>query len=194
MLAVKFANRHSLGISVMSTGHEIHDRNAGPGNDALLIRTTCFQSWEAVTQNSISMGPGQTWTEGYAKVGAGLTFGPNFWLSLEHGDKDLYSLAMEYGREIVGGTCPSVGIVGWTLGGGRGTTSNKYGLGVDQLLHVDMVSAEGELISANYSSNMDLFYAIRGGGGGFGIIYSITIKLHRPTSGQEGNYYPIQIQ
>ena len=82
---------------------------------------------------------------------------------------------------MVGGTCRSVGIVGWTIGGGRGWTSPKFGLGVDQLCHVDLVDAEGQLIQANVTHNPDLFYAIRGGGHGFGIIYSIKVKLHNPS-------------
>ena len=90
-------------------------------------------------------------------------------------------MAREQNKEIVGGTCHSVGIVGWTLGAGRGFTSPKFGLGVDQLLEVSLVNAEGEFVTASHSENPKLFYAIRGGGGGFGVIYNLKIKLHDET-------------
>ena len=173
--AIKFANNHSLGIAVMSTGHDQAERNSGPGFDSLLIRTTCLQEWEVHGEPHES-----GWEEGFAVVGAGLTFGENYWRDLQEG-KGLYDLGKEVNREIVGGDCASVGIVGWTLGGGRGYLAVKHGLGVDQVLHVDLVTGNGEIISANMSDNTDTFYAIKGGGGGFGIIYRMKIKLHHPS-------------
>ena len=178
--AVKFARKHGLGISIMSTGHDLQDRNAGAGPNTLLIRTTCFQDWKVSAESIVSDAEGNLWKEGYAEAGAGLTFGSNFWGGPKI-SKGAYIQAFEAGKEIVGGSCQSVGLVGWTLGGGRGLTSPKYGLGVDQLLHADLVNAEGELISANYTHNSDLFYALRGGGGGFGVIYNIKMKLHTPS-------------
>jgi len=65
--------------------------------------------------------------------------------------------------------------------GGRGWTSPKYGLGVDQLLEADLVSADGTFMKASPKENTDLFYAIRGGGHGFGVIYSLKVKLHDPS-------------
>jgi hypothetical protein len=178
--AVTFAKKHKLGISVFSTGHDMQDRNAGPGPNTLLVRTTCFRNWEPVLNEAIEDAQGHKWHDGFAIVGAGLSFGINFWTNLINAN-GTYELAAKSNREAVGGTCHSVGIVGWSIGGGRGWTAPKYGLGVDQLIHVDLVSATGSLISANHSHNHDLFYAVRGGGGGFGIIYSIKIKLHKPS-------------
>ena len=67
------------------------------------------------------------------------------------------------------------------MGGGRGWTSPLYGLGVDQLLHVKLVTAAGDFVKATATNDYkDLFYAIKGGGFGFGIIHSIRIKLHKP--------------
>ena len=94
---------------------------------------------------------------------------------------------------MVGGTCQSVGIVGWTIGGGRGWTSPRYGLGVDQLCHVDLVDAEGRLTQANVNHNPDLFYAIRGGGHGFGIIYSMKVKLHNPSCDSMEDCYKMHL-
>jgi len=178
--AVMFAKTHNLGISVMSTGHDLQDRNAGPGPNSLLIRTTCFREWTANLNTEMEDCQGNIWKEGIATVGAGLTFGDNFWPEVINA-KGTYALAAESNREMVGGTCHSVGIVGYTLGGGRGWTAPKYGLGVDQLLHVDLITADGNMTSASPTINKDLFYAIRGGGGGFGIIYSMKIKLHYPS-------------
>ena len=176
--SIAFAKKHNLGISVINTGHDLLDRNAGPGPNTLLIRTTCFREWDPHPHDNPE--EDESWTDGYADVGAGLSFGENFWPDLENA-KGLYNLAADQTREIVGGTCRSVGIVGWSMGGGRGWTSPLYGLGVDQLLHVKLVTAAGELVTASASNDYkDLFYAIKGGGFGFGIIHSIRIKLHKP--------------
>ena len=183
--AIKFAKVHNLGIAIINTGHDMQDRNAGPGPNSLLIRTTCFRNWTAHTDFT-GQGPkdaqGGYWNAdagGYADVGAGLSFGMNFWRSIKNA-VGVYQLASESNREIVGGTCHSVGIVGWSLGGGRGWTSPKFGLGVDQILQIDFVDAEGNLQTATPSANKDLYYAMRGGGGVFGVIYQIRIKLHSP--------------
>jgi len=186
--AVLFAKEHNLGISVMSTGHDLQDRNAGPGPNTLLIRTTCFRNWTAVTNNkTIKDAHGKEWEEGYAIVGAGLSFGMNFWTDIKNA-KGTYELAMEANREMVGGTCHSVGIVGWTLGGGRGWTSPKYGLGVDNLIEANLVDANGDFLTVSPTQNKKLFYAIRGGGGGFGIIVNLTVKLHYPSCNDSSGY------
>ena len=89
----------------MSTGHELNDRNAGPGPNHLLIRTTCFRKFE-FSSEPIAAYDGTHWKEGYAKVGAGLTWGRNFWWDLEN-SVGVYPLAAENDREAVGGTCHS---------------------------------------------------------------------------------------
>ena len=92
----------------------------------------------------------------------------------------MYRLSAEVNREIVGGSCESVGILGWMIGGGRGLTSPFYGLGVDQLISAELVDGNGKLVTASATQNPDIFFAIKGGGFGFGVIYSIRIKLHKP--------------
>ena len=177
--SIIFAKNHNIGISVISTGHEMQDRNAGTGPYTLQIRTTCFRDWE-VKYDPIKDAQNHTWSQGYAIVGAGLSFGENFWRDVKNA-RGVYELAYEANKEMVGGTCHSVGITGWTIGGGRGWTSPKYGLGVDQLLEADLVSADGTFMKASPKENTDLFYAIRGGGHGFGVIYSLKVKLHDPS-------------
>ena len=64
------------------------------------------------------------------------------------------------------------------MGGGRGWTAPLYGLGVDQVLSMDLVLANGTITMASFEENKELFKAIRGGGPGFGVITSLTLKLH----------------
>jgi FAD/FMN-containing dehydrogenase len=83
---------------------------------------------------------------------------------------DFYSGLAAHGRAVPGGSCPTVGISGLTLGGGVGVTARAYGLTCDSLESVDIVTADGTVLTANATEHADLFWACRGGGGGnFGI-------------------------
>ncbi len=83
-----------------------------------------------------------------------------------------------YGLATVGGIVTHTGIAGLTLGGGIGWLMRKHGATVDNLLSADLVTAQGELVTANEEENPDLFWAIRGGGGNFGIVTSFEYRLH----------------
>jgi FAD/FMN-containing dehydrogenase len=83
-----------------------------------------------------------------------------------------------HGLATVGGIVTHTGIAGLTLGGGIGWLMRKHGATVDNLLSVDMVTAQGEIVSASEEENPDLFWAIRGGGGNFGIVTSFEYRLH----------------
>lgn len=90
---------------------------------------------------------------------------------------DVYSKLFQLGVTIPAGTCPGVGISGLTLGGGLGMLVRSRGLLCDSLLAVEMVDAEGQIITADESNNPDLFWACRGGGGGnFGVVTSLTFR------------------
>jgi FAD/FMN-containing dehydrogenase len=83
-----------------------------------------------------------------------------------------------FGLATTGGVIPTTGIAGLTLGGGIGWLMGKHGLSCDNLLSVDLVTADGQLLHANATENADLFWGVRGGGGNFGIVTSFEYKLH----------------
>lgn len=93
-------------------------------------------------------------------------------------NKDLYDALNSKGYPFPGGGCPTVGIVGYTLGGGWGYSSRKFGLGCDNLLEVEIVDSSANVITANGSGHTDLFWALRGAGAGnFGVVTSMTFTL-----------------
>lgn len=83
-----------------------------------------------------------------------------------------------FGLATTTGIVSTTGLAGLTLGGGIGWLMGKYGLTVDNLLSVDLVTAEGKLLKASESREADLFWAVRGGGGNFGIVTSFEFRLH----------------
>jgi FAD/FMN-containing dehydrogenase len=91
----------------------------------------------------------------------------------------VYEALSVEGLTIPGGSCATVGITGATLGGGYGLLSRWKGLACDSLLSIEMVTATGQLITANATQNSDLFWALRGSGGGnFGIVTSLTYQVY----------------
>ena len=98
------------------------------------------------------------------------------------------------GLATPGGTDADTGIGGLTLGGGMGWLSGKYGLSCDNLVSVDLVTAQGQLLTASAKENPDLFWAVRGGGGNFGIVTSFEYQLHPvgPTVLAGFVYYPFE--
>jgi FAD/FMN-containing dehydrogenase len=91
---------------------------------------------------------------------------------------ELNDAAAGHGLAVTGGVVSTTGIAGYTLGGGLGWLMAKHGLAADNLLAVELVTAEGDILQVDASSHPDLFWALRGGGGNFGVATSLTYRLH----------------
>jgi hypothetical protein len=76
------------------------------------------------------------------------------------------------------GSCPSVGVAGYALGGGEGALTPKLGYGCDSITRVEIVTADGRILNADGDENADLFWAVRGGGGNFGVVTNLQFRLH----------------
>ena len=92
--------------------------------------------------------------------------------------RDLDTATQHFGLATTSGGCPTVGIAGFTLGGGEGRLMEKYGAACDNLLSAQVVCVDGRQVEASAKSNPDLYWAIRGGGGNFGVVTSLEYKLH----------------
>jgi len=158
---VKFASKHRLCIAVVGTGGDFNNRHSC--DKGMMIRTALMKDmqWDLKDTSgfgypSVRMGPGHTFAEMHYSG------------SLQ---KPSSYIASGYGQ--------SVGVVGWHLGGGHGPFAKSKGLGVDNMLEVEIVLANGTVATANAKRNPDLFWALRGGGGStWGVIVSITSRAH----------------
>jgi FAD/FMN-containing dehydrogenase len=92
--------------------------------------------------------------------------------------RDLDEATQRFGLATTSGGCPTVGIAGFTLGGGEGRLMDKYGAACDNLLRAQVVTVDGRQLEASLDSNPDLFWAIRGGGGNFGVVTTLEYQLH----------------
>jgi hypothetical protein len=92
--------------------------------------------------------------------------------------RDLDEATQRFGLATTSGGCPAVGITGLTLGGGEGRLMEKYGAACDNLLSAQVVTVDGRQVEASQKSNADLFWAIRGGGGNFGVVTALEYQLH----------------
>jgi hypothetical protein len=92
--------------------------------------------------------------------------------------RDLDQATQYFGLATTSGGCPTVGIAGLTLGGGEGQLMSKYGAACDNLLSAQIVTVDGRQVEASQNSNTDLFWAIRGGGGNFGVVTALEYQLH----------------
>lgn len=147
---VLLARETGLPISVRSGGHSIH----GVVDDGIVLDLSARREVHIDAEQRTA------WAE------TGLTAGV------------LTAAAAEHGLAVGFGDTGSVGIGGITLGGGVGYLSRKHGLTIDNLLAADVVSADGELLRVDAHSHPDLFWAIRGGGGNFGVATRFQFRLH----------------
>jgi FAD/FMN-containing dehydrogenase len=150
--ALGFAREHGLEVAVKGAGHNIAGSAMCDGG--VVIDLSALQ---AVDVDPASM---------TARVESGATLA------------DVDEATQAHGLAVPTGINSTTGIAGLTLGGGFGWLSRKHGLTVDNLMAAEMVTAEGERVRASELENPDLFWAIRGGGGNFGVVTSFTFRLH----------------
>ncbi len=150
--AVEFGRDHDLETAIKSGGH------SGPGlglvEDGLVIDLSEMTGIRVDPEARI------------ATVEPGCTWG-----AVDHATH-------AFGLATVSGVISTTGVGGLTLGGGHGYLSRKYGLAIDNLVGADVVLADGRLVYASEEENADLFWALRGGGGNFGVVTSFEFQLH----------------
>ena len=106
---------------------------------------------------------------------------------------DLDHATHAFGMATPSGTVSTTGMAGLTLGGGIGHLTRRYGLAIDNLLEVDVVLADGRFVTANEKENADLFWAVRGGGGNFGVVTSFLFRLHAVSTVVAGpTFWPLE--
>jgi FAD/FMN-containing dehydrogenase len=145
------AARAGLRVAPQSTGHNA--RPLGALDDAVLVRTS------AMTKVSID-----------AEQRIGRAEGGTLWL-------DVVNAAAEHGLAALHGSSPDVGVAGYSLGGGSGWYARKLGLQANNLTAVELVTADGSLVRADAETNTSLFWALRGGGGSFGVVTALEFRL-----------------
>jgi FAD/FMN-containing dehydrogenase len=150
--AVNFARNHGVLLSVRGGGHNVAGNAVCDGG--LMI--------DCSRMKGIRVDPARQ----TARAEAGVTWGEF--------DRETQA----FGLATTGGQVSTTGIAGLTLGGGVGWLMRKYGLVVDNLLSVDIVTADGQLRTASATENADLFWGVRGGGGNFGVVTSFEYQLH----------------
>ena len=150
--AVKFARAQGLEISVRGGGHNVAGRAVA--DDALLVDLSTMKGiYVDAPSRSVRAQGGVVWRELNRETAA-------------------------HGLAVTGGAISTTGIAGLTLGGGLGWLMAKYGLAADNLLSVELVNADGDILDVSAESDPDLFWALRGGGGNFGIAASLEYRLH----------------
>jgi FAD/FMN-containing dehydrogenase len=164
---VLFAREHGLRVAAQGTGH-----NAGPlGSleDTLLIKTERMRG--------VQIDPGAR----IARVDAGVIW------------QEVVEAAARDGLGAVQGSSPDVGVVGYTIGGGASFTGRNYGLSANRVHAVELVTADGRLVRADRENEPDLFWALRGGGGSFGVVTAMELELF-PISGIYAGilWYPVE--
>ena len=165
--AVLFARELDQRIAAQGTGHNAGP--LGPLEDTILLKTERMRGIEIDPVNRT------------AHVEAGV-----LWL-------EVVQAAARHGLAALAGSSPDVGVVGYTLGGGMSLLARKYGLAANNVSAIELVTAGGRLIRTDRDTEPDLFWALRGGGGSFGIVTAIELKLLPVREAYAGIlWYPIQ--
>jgi FAD/FMN-containing dehydrogenase len=163
--AVEFANAHRLRLVIRGGGHSYHGQSSAPNSLMVWTRrmreATLHEAFvpegcegSVAPAAAVSLGAGALWLDAYQAV------------------------TTEGGRYVQGGGCTTVGVPGLLLGGGFGSFSKRYGLAAASLLEAEVVTADGATRIANACIDPDLFWALKGGGAGFGIVTRVTLGTH----------------
>jgi len=150
--AVTLARESGFEVAVKGGGHNVAGRGTIDGG--LLIDLSLMKGMQVDTKNKT------------ARVQGGATW------------KEYNRETQLHGLASTGGVISSTGVAGLTLGGGLGWLIGKYGMAVDNLRSVELVTADGRVVTASSSENADLFWALRGGGGNFGVASSFEFNVH----------------
>ena len=163
--AARFARQRGLGVGVMATGHGA----AALPDGGVLVNTSRMKGVQIdPVARTARVEPGAKW-------------------------KDVIPEAQRFGLAGLLGSTSDVSVTGYTLGGGFAWLGRRYGFNADSVVEAEVVTADGELVRVSDEENADLFWAIRGGGGNFGIVTSLEFSLYPLTHIYGGNiYYPIE--
>lgn len=149
--AINFARDNGLRVAPQSTGHGAVAME--PLDDVLLVKVN--------RMNSVEIDPEAR----TARVGAGSTWG------------EVVPAAAEHGLAALAGSSPDVGVAGYTLGGGAGWLARQHGFSCNNVVAIEVVTADGVLCRVDADNEPDLFWALRGGGGSFGVVTELVLKL-----------------
>jgi FAD/FMN-containing dehydrogenase len=149
---VGFARKQGFRLTTQSTGHFANSLDSL--EDTILVKTTRLRGLEIDPEART------------ARVEAGVLW------------EEVSLAAAEHGLAALAGSSPDVGVVGYTLGGGLGWLARRYGLAANSVLAVELVTADGRRVRADRDNEPDLFWAVRGGGGSFGIVTAVEFALY----------------